>query len=106
MSLGDLEITAGPTAVSVAAADPLFGADGGAEVTVSYDAPSTTTLHIYAREIADGDLTCTLGARKAAVRMDLALAARIVTEGLRHGLRLPDAEVDALRRALTQYWRE
>ena len=43
---------------------------------------------------------CSLGARRAAVRMDLALAARIVAEGLAQGLTLPQDEARALREAL------
>lgn len=100
MSLGDLAIALGREQVPLPAVDPVFGAEGGAEVAVSFDPPSTATLHVYAREIADGDLVCSLGARRAAVRMDLALAARIVTEGLARGLTLPRGEAAALGEAL------
>lgn len=100
MSLGDLEITVGRERAVAVAVEPAVGVASGAEVAVSYDAPSTATIHLYAREIADGDLMCSLGARRAAVRMDLSLAARIVAEGLRRGMSLPDAEADALREVL------
>lgn len=100
MSLGDLEIVAGHERCAVPAIAPEFGVAGGAEVVVSFDAPATATLHVYAREIADGALTCSLGARRAAVTMDLALAARIVAEGLVRGLTLPRDEARALAEAL------
>ena len=93
MSLVDLLIIAGSGRVEVPAVAPAFGSGSGAEVAVSFDPPSTATLHVYAREIADGDLMCSLGARRAAVRMDLALAARIVAEGLAQGLTLPQSRV-------------
>lgn len=100
MSLGDLEIVAGRERHVVPAVAPAFDAVGGSEVTVSFDAPSTITLHVYGREIADGDLTCSLGARRAAVTMDLGLTARIVAEALARGLTLPRDEARALVDAL------
>jgi hypothetical protein len=100
VSLGDLEIVAGRERHRVPAVMPTFGDAGGSEVVVAYEAPSTVSLHVYGREIADGDLMCSLGARKAAVRMDLRLAARIVAEGLARGLTLPRDEARALAEAL------
>ena len=102
MSFGDLEIIAGLERCALPAVAPVFGATGGSEVVVSFDPPSTATLHVYAREIADGDLTCSLGARRAAVTMDLALAARIVAEGLARGLTLPREASAALAEVLAQ----
>ncbi|MFT3972766.1 MAG: hypothetical protein QM699_04770 [Amaricoccus sp.] len=100
MSLGDLEIVVGRERLSIAAVAPVFGTDAGAEVAVSYGAPATATLHVYAREIADGALTCSLGARRAAVTMDLRLAARILSEGLRRGLTLAPDDAAVLSGAL------
>lgn len=100
MSLGDLELDLMGESLRLPAIQPAFGDEGRGEVVVFFDAPSTVNLHVYAREIADGDLTCSLGTRRAAVRMDVSLAARIVTEALREGLRLPDADAEALRSAL------
>jgi hypothetical protein len=102
VSLGDLEIVAGREAVRRVAVEPAFGVEGGAEVVVAFDPPSSAGVHVYAREIADGDLVCTLGAQCAAVRMDLSLAARIVTEGLARGLVLPREESAALGKALAK----
>jgi hypothetical protein len=102
VSLGDLEIVAGRERHAVPAVAPVFGVADGAEVVVSFDVPSTATLHVYAREIADGDLTCSLGGRRAAMTMDLALAARIVAEGLARGLTLPRDEARVLAEALAR----
>lgn len=100
MQPGELEIIAGQESLRLDAVEPAFGDEARGEVVVFFDAPSTVNLHVYAREIADGDVMCSLGARRAAVRMDLALAARIVSEALREGLRLPEADAEALRSAL------
>jgi hypothetical protein len=100
--LGPLEVAVRGESLLCEAVAPAFGDAGGAEVVVFYDPPSTATLHVYAREIADGGLMCSLGARGAAVRMDVRLAARIVTEGLARGLVLPSEEAQALRDALAQ----
>lgn len=98
--LGGLEIVLGRDRLRLVAIAPAFGADGGAEVAVSFETPSSACLHVYAREIAEGALTCSLGAQRAAVRMDLALAARIVSEGLARGLTLPQDAARALAEAL------
>lgn len=98
-SLGDRTI--GLTDV---AAD--FNEPAGAEVLVFYDQPDLAHVHVYRREIADGALTCSLGARAAAVTMDLGFLMRIVAEGLRAGLAPPVAEVEALRAALAAAERE
>ena len=74
----------------------------GSGITVLFDQMSAEDQAANAREIADGDLTCSLGARRAAVRMDLALAARIVAEGLARGLTLPQDEATALADALAK----
>lgn len=100
MMVGDLDIRLGPEHLHLPAVVPAFGTGSGAEVAVSFDPPSTATLHVYAREIADGALTCSLGARRAAVAMDIRLAARIVAEGLARGLALPQDEATALAEAL------
>lgn len=102
MNLGDLAIIAGTERLHVPAVDPAFGTAHGAEVTITYDPPAAATLHVYAREISDGALTCSLGARRAAVTMDLALAARIVAEGLARGFTLPQDEATALADALAK----
>ena len=79
---GELVVSVGGAFVRRPAVDPVFGAVGGAEVAVSFDAPSAVEVHVYRRGIADGDLMCSLGAREAAVALDLRLAARMVAEGL------------------------
>lgn len=98
--LGGLEIALGRDRLRLLAVAPAFGRDGGAEMVVTFEAPSSVSLHVHAREIADGALTCSLGARRAAVTMDLALAARILSEGLARGLTLPQDEARALAAAL------
>ncbi len=77
-----------------------FGEPAGAAALVFYDPPATAHVHVYRREIADGDLTCSLGPRAAAVTMDLGFAMRIVTEGLRAGLTPAGGEMETLRAAL------
>jgi hypothetical protein len=72
----------------------------GAEVLVFFDAPDRVTLHVYGREIADGALTCSLGARRAAVSLDVGLLARVLAEALARGLELPGDSARALREAL------
>ena len=52
--------------------------------------PGAVAVHVYGREIGDGDLTCSLGPRRAAVVLDVGFAARIVAEALRRGMALPD----------------
>ena len=100
MDLGEFEIALGRERLRLVAIAPAFGQEGGVEVAVSFEAPSSASLHVYAREIADGALTCGLGAQRAVVRMDLALAARILSEGLVRGLTLPQDEARALAVAL------
>lgn len=95
-----LEISVGGETERLAGFAADFGEPAGAEVLVFYGAPETAHLHVYGREIADGALSCSLGARRAAVTMDLGLAMRIVTEGLRAGLSAPRAEGEALRGTL------
>lgn len=102
MSLGDVEIGLRRERLRLWAVEPMFGVVSGAEVTVSFEPPAEATLHVYGREIADGDLMCSLGTRRAVVRMDLALAARIVAEGLARGLTLPRDEARALGEALAR----
>ncbi|MFO1104991.1 MAG: hypothetical protein U1E34_02735 [Amaricoccus sp.] len=97
-----LAVEVGSAALLLLDAAVDFGSALDAEIVVDFEPPATIGLHVYGREIADGALTCSLGPRRAAVRMDLALAARIVAEALRAGLRLPDAEADGLRTALGQ----
>ncbi|MFQ8430899.1 hypothetical protein [Amaricoccus sp. W119] len=80
--------------------DADFHEPAGAAALVWFDAPARASLAVYEREIADGALTCALGRRRAMVRMEPRLAARIVTEALRAGLTLPEAESEALRDAL------
>lgn len=100
VDLGELEVFLGQHRMRLTSVVPAFGKDCGAEVAVDFEAPSSVTLHVYAREIADGALTCGFGARRAAVRMDLALAARILSEGLARGLKLPQEEARALQAAI------
>ena len=95
-----LSVTAGPEIVRLDSFVADFGEVAGAEALVFFDPPGTAHIHVYRREIAEGALTCSLGARAAAVTMDLGFAMRIVTEGLRAGLRPARAEMDALRAAL------
>ena len=97
---GALAIAASGEEVRVENVAVSFNEPGGTEVLVWFDAPSEVRLDVFARDIADGDLACTLGPRRAAVRMDLRLAMRIVTEGLRAGLMAPAAETGALRAVL------
>lgn len=99
---GTLAVEVGTARVMLTDAAVDFGEGAGAEIVVDFEEPATVGLHVYGREIADGALTCALGPRRAVVRMDLALAARIVVEGLRAGSPLPEAEADALRAALGQ----
>ena len=95
-----LEIVVGASELSLDGFAADFGEPAGAEVLVFYDPSAAATLHVYEREIADGALTCSLGARRAAVTMDLGFAMRIVAEGLRAGLTAPRPEIEALRAAL------
>jgi hypothetical protein len=97
---GALEISAGAERVRLDGFDADVGAPDGAEVLVFFDRPSTATLHVYAREIADGSLTCSLGARRAAVTVDVALLADIVAEALGEGLELPQDAARRLRERL------
>ena len=97
---GALGIAAGGVDVRLEDVAVSFNEPGGTEVLVWFEPPSEARLDVFARDIADGDLSCTLGARRAAVRMDLGLAMRIVTEGLRGGLVAPAVEIEALRAVL------
>lgn len=97
---GVLAVEVGAERVVVSDASVDFGAATGAGIVVDFEAPATIGLHVYGREIADGALSCSLGPRRAMVRMDVALAARMVAEAVRAGLRLPKAEADALRTVL------
>jgi hypothetical protein len=97
---GVLEIAAGDERVRLDGFAADLGEPAGAEVLVYFDPPDRATLHVYDREIADGDLSCTLGARRAAVKMDVALLAGILTAALDAGLALPRDEARALAAAL------
>jgi hypothetical protein len=97
---GVLEIAAGDERVRLDGFTADMGEPAGAEVLVYFDPPDRATLHVYGREIADGDLSCTLGARRAAVKMDVALLAAILTAALDTGLALPPEEARALAAAL------
>lgn len=97
---GALAVEIGAASILLADAAVDFGTGAEAEIVVDFEPPATIGLHVYGREIADGALTCSLGPRRAAVRIDLALAARIVAEALRTGLQLPETDADALRAAL------
>jgi hypothetical protein len=72
----------------------------GADVVVAFDPPGRATLHVYGREIADGALTCSLGARRAAVSLEIGFMARVLAEALAAGLELPGDSARALRDAL------
>lgn len=95
-----MEIRVGPERVVGDVAAARFGVEAGAAVAVSFEPPGAVTVHVYGREIGDGDLTCSLGPRRAAVVLDVGFAARIVAEALRRGMALPEAEAQALRAAL------
>lgn len=99
-----LEVVAGSERVRADGFAVDFGEAAGAPVVVTFAVPAGTsasaTLHVYPREIADGDLMCSLGPRRAAVTFDIGLAARIVAEALARGLVLPEAEARALTAAL------
>ena len=97
---GALGIATGGEEVRVENVAVSFNEPGGTEVLVWFEAPSELRLDVYARDIADGELACTLGPRRAAVRMDLRLAMRIVMEGLQAGLIAPAAETGAMRAVL------
>ena len=101
---GPLEIAAGEERVRLDGfeADILGAGDepAGAEVLVYFDRPAQATLHVYAREIADGALTCALGARRAMVRMEIGFMARVLAEALSGGVELPGDSARALRSAL------
>ena len=98
---GALGIVAGGQDLRLENVAVSFNEPGGTEVLVWFEPPAEIRLDVYARDIADGDLSGTLGPRQAAVRMDLALAMRIVTEALRGGLVPPATEIEALRAVLT-----
>ena len=94
-----MEIIAGAGRVVAETGGADFGEPAGAAVVVSFDLPGTVSVHVYGREIADGDLMCSLGARRA-VTLALGFAARVVAEALRRGMVPPEAEAQALRAAL------
>lgn len=97
-----LEIVAGAERVRLDGFEADIGAlEGeGTEVLVFFDPPGRATLHVYGREIADGALTCSLGARRAAVSLDVGFLARVLAEALARGLELPRDSARALRDAL------
>ena len=97
---GALGITAGEQSLQLQNVAVSFNEPGGTEVLVWFEPPADVRLDVYGRDIADGELSCTLGPRQAAVRMDVSLAMRIVTEALRSGLVPPTTEIEALRAAL------
>lgn len=97
---GALEIVAGDERVRLDGFAADVGDPAGAEVLVFFDPPARVTLHVYGREIADGALTCSLGARRAAVSLDVAFLARVLAEALARGLELPGDSARALREAL------
>ena len=98
---GVLEIVAGGERVRLENHDADLGEPGGSEVLVYFDPPDRATLHVYGREIADGALTCSLGARRAAVSFDIGFVARILAEALERGLDMPADVRRALQAALT-----
>ena len=96
-----LEVRLGGETLRLDGFEADFGEPAAGEVVVDY-AQGRATVHVLGRrEIADGALTCGFGARRAAVRMDLALAARILSEGLARGLKLPQEEARALQAAIS-----
>ncbi len=95
-----LEIAVGDAAVRLDGVAPDFGEPEDSELVVDFEPPSLVALHVYGREIADGALTCSLGPRRAVVRMDAGLLAGILAEALRRGLPLPAAEARALKAAV------
>lgn len=98
---GGLEIAAGGERVRLDGFEADIGEPGtGAEVLAFFDAPGRVTLHVYGREIADGALNCSLGARRAAVSLDAGFMARVLAEALASGLELPRDSARALREAL------
>lgn len=100
MAPGRLEVLAGAERVRLDGVAADLDEAAGAEVVVTFAAPGEVGLHVYGREIADGDLTCSLGARRAAVTMDVRLLAGILTAALERGLELPRDEARALAAAL------
>lgn len=97
---GALEIVAGDGRVRLDGFAADVGEPAGAEVLVFFDPPDRVTLHVYGREIADGALTCSLGARRAAVGLDAGFLARVLAEALAAGLLLPGDSAKALGDAL------
>ena len=95
-----LEIAAGSERVALADVTADLGEPDGAEVLVSFDPPARATLHVYAREIAEGALTCSLGERRAAVGFDIDFLARVLAEALGSGLELAGDSRRALEAAL------
>lgn len=47
--LGGLEIALGRDRLRLLAVAPAFGRDGGAEMVVTFEAPSSVSLHVHAR---------------------------------------------------------
>lgn len=99
---GALEIVAGAERVRLDGFEADIGEPGGAEVLVFFDPPGQATLHVYGREIADGALSCSLGARRAGVTLDVGFLARVLAEALARGLELPGDSARALRDALRE----
>jgi hypothetical protein len=97
---GAFEVVAGAERVRLDGVAADLDAPAGAEVLVTFAAPFEAALHVHAREIADGALACSLGARRAAVTMDVRLLAAILTAALERGLELPRAQARALAAAL------
>ena len=100
VSEGALEIAAGAERVRLDGFEADVGEPGGAAVLAFFDPPGRVTLHVYGREIADGALACSLGARRAAVSLDVGFLALVLAEGLASGLELPGDSARALREAL------
>jgi hypothetical protein len=97
---GVLEIVAGAERVRLDGFEADIGEPAGAEVLAFFDPPARVTLHVYGREIADGALTCSLGARRAGVSLDAGFLARVLAEALACGLELPRDSARALCAAL------
>lgn len=100
MTFDRFEIVVGDAAHRLHGFAADFGEPAGAEALVFFDPPDLVHVHVYRREIADGALSCSLGARAAAVTMDLGFLISIVAEGLRAGLTPEAAGIEALRTAL------
>lgn len=97
---GALEIVVGGARLRLEGFEADLGDAAGSEVLVFFDPPDRATLHVYGREIADGNLTCSFGARRAAVSVGVGFLARVLAEALAGGLELPGDSARALREAL------